>query len=137
MASRSLSDLTPVARERCLKWLDACKSEGIDVLVYCTYRSGAEQDELYKIGRTLPGKRVTNAKAGDSVHQWRCAWDAVPLLSGKPQWSDNAAYARMGAIAEKFGIEWAGKWKSFKETAHFQYTGGLTLADLKAGKVVV
>ena len=137
MASRALSDLVPPARERCLKWQDACRKEGIDVLVYCTFRSSNEQDELYKIGRTLPGRKVTNATGGNSLHQWRCAWDAVPLVGGKPQWNDTDLYRRMGEIAKDFGIEWAGDWKTFKETAHFQYTGGLTLADFKTGKTMV
>ena len=135
MASRSLSDLNPKAREACLRWLDACKAAGIDVLVYCTYRSAAEQDGLYAIGRTKPGKRVTNAKGGDSLHQYRVAWDAVPLQAGKPQWSADATYKRMGELAKALGIEWAGDWVGFKETAHFQFVEGYTLADFKAGAV--
>jgi hypothetical protein len=44
----------------------------------------------------------------------------------------------MAELARPFGIEWSGEWKgSLKEMAHFQFTGGLTLADLKGGKVVV
>lgn len=136
MASRSLSDLTPAAREKALRWVDACKAEGIDVLVYCTYRDAAEQNELYAIGRTKPGKRVTNARGGNSIHQYRCAWDAVPLVHGKPAWNDLERYKTMAKCAKALGIEWAGDWVSFKEQAHFQYTGGLTLADLKAGKVI-
>ena len=136
MASRSLSDLAPLAREKCLRWIDGCKEIGIDVLVYCTYRDATEQDELYKQGRETPGRKVTNAKGGDSLHQYRCAWDAVPLKLGKPQWGDSEAYLKMGQVAEKLGIDWAGRWKSFRETAHFQFTNGLTLADFKAGKVL-
>lgn len=134
MASRSLSELHPIARELCLKWIDACKRVGLDVLVYCTYRDGAEQDALYAQGRTAPGKKVTNAKAGESFHQYRVAWDAVPLVAGKPAWSDIALYLKMGEIAEGLGIEWAGRWKSFRETAHFQVTQGLTLSDFKSGR---
>lgn len=142
MASRSLSDLTPAAREKCMKWVDACKKEaGIDVLVYCTFRPMKEQDALFQVGRTVPGENVTKAKpmgdtvtdarAGDSFHQYRVAWDAVPLANGKPQWGNKEAYKRMGAIAEGLGIEWAGNWKSFKETAHFQFNDGMTLAAFK------
>lgn len=138
MASRSLSDLTPKSRELCLKWIDGCKKEGIDVLVYCTFRDGTEQDSLYSIGRTKPGKIVTNARAGDSWHNWRMAWDAVPLVAGKPAWNDASLYAKMGRIAESMGIEWAGRWTGkLKETAHFQVTEGFTLAQLKSGKVIV
>lgn len=136
MASRSLSDLHPKAREKALQWIDACKAKDIDVLVYCTYRSAAEQDDLYRIGREIPGKRVTNAKGGQSMHQYRVAWDAVPLIGGKPQWSNSELYLRMGEAAEALGIEWAGRWKSFRETAHFQYTEGLKLADFIAGRTL-
>ena len=137
MASRSLSDLHPKAREKALQWIDACKAAGIEVLIYCTYRDSKEQDDLYRIGRDIPGKKVTNAKGGDSMHQHRVAWDAVPLLGGKPQWMAAALYQRMGEIAERLGIEWSGRWKgSMKETAHFQYTEGLTLADFKAGRTL-
>ena len=137
MASRSLSDLHPQAREKAMQWETACRREGVEVLIYCTYRSGAEQDMLYAIGRTAKGKIVTNAKAGDSFHQHRVAWDAVPLVGGKPAWGAKDLYAKMGEVAKTLGIEWAGEWVRFKETAHFQYTGGLTLADLKAGKTLV
>lgn len=136
MASRSLSDLHPKAREKALQWIDACKAKDIDVLVYCTYRSASEQDDLYRIGREIPGKRVTNAKGGQSMHQYRVAWDAVPLIGGKPQWSNSELYLRMGEAAEALGIEWAGRWKSFRETAHFQYTEGLKLADFIAGRTL-
>ena len=136
MASRSLSDLHPKAREKAMQWIDRCREAGIDVLIYCTYRSASEQDDLYRIGREIPGKRVTNAKGGQSMHQYRVAWDAVPLIGGKPAWSNSELYRRMGEVAESLDIEWAGRWKSFRETAHFQYVNGLTLADFQAGRTL-
>lgn len=137
MASRSLSDLVPRVRELTLKWIDACKAEKIDVLVYCTYRSPEEQNELYAIGRTKPGKIVTNARAGDSFHQYRVAFDFVPLVGGKPAWGDKTLYTKAGSLAESFGFEWAGRWQGkLKETAHCQFRGSLTLADFKSGKSI-
>lgn len=134
--SRSLDDLIPPARERAAKFLQHCQAAGIEVLIYCTYRDNESQAALYAQGRTTPGARVTNAKPGESWHNYRCAFDCVPMLAGKPMWGDAKSYARMGEIGESLGLEWAGRWQgSLKETAHFQYTGGLTLADLKAGKV--
>lgn len=122
--SRSLDDLNPQTKQRAESFVEACKSAGIDVLIYCTYRSSAEQDALYAIGRTKPGKIVTNAKGGQSEHNKRRAFDCVPMLHGKPQWSDHKAYAQMGAIGESLGLEWAGRWTgSLRETAHFQYRG--------------
>lgn len=134
MASRDLKELQLPAQDAFRAWLADCKEEGIDVLVYCTYRDAAEQDELYKQGRTVVGKIVTNAKGGESLHQYRVAIDCVPMANGKPQWDDVHTYYKMGQLAKKHGIEWAGDWVKFKETAHFQYTQGLTLADFKAGK---
>lgn len=56
MASRSFLDLAPSVRSKANDFVAACATAGIDVLIYCTYRSQDEQDALYKIGRTLPGK---------------------------------------------------------------------------------
>jgi len=121
MASRSIDDLTPRMREMAVKFLDGCLAAGIDVLIYCTYRSPEEQDELHTHGRTKPGAIVTNARAGQSKHNSRQAFDCVPLLNGKPQWSDAATYLKMGAIGEAAGLTWAGRWNGkLRETAHFQ-----------------
>lgn len=138
MASRSLDDLEPTVRDKAKAFLAACNAEGLDVLIYCTYRSPGEQDRLYKLGRTLPGKIVTNARGGQSWHNFRRAFDFVPMVEGKPQWGDKRLYARCGAIAEDLGLEWAGRWTgSLKETAHCQYRGGLTLAQAAAGKTII
>jgi peptidoglycan L-alanyl-D-glutamate endopeptidase CwlK len=137
MTSRSLLDLVPPVRERAEAFLSNCKSAGIDVLIYCTYRSPEEQDELYKIGRTLPGKIATNARGGQSWHNFHAAFDFVPMIGGKPQFNNKTLYAKCGAIAESVGLEWAGRWTgSLKETAHCQYRGGLTLAEANSGKTI-
>lgn len=138
MPSRLLSDLNAPTRKRVELFLKKCEAEGLDILVYCTLRSGAEQDDLFAAGRTKPGKIVTNARAGESWHQYGSAVDFVPMLGGKPQWDNKSLYARAGAIAESVGLEWAGRWAgSLKETAHIQYRGGLSLAQARAGKEIV
>ena len=138
MASRSLDDLLPPVRTRAERFLAACADVGLDILIYCTYRSPEEQNELYAQGRTKPGRIVTNARGGESFHNHRCAFDFVPLVAGKPQWDDKTLYAKAGSIAEAVGLEWSGRWSGkLRETAHCQYSGGLKLADLQKGKVVV
>jgi len=137
MASRLLSDLNEPTRKRVELFVSKCADAGLDILVYCTLRPGAEQDALYAIGRSKPGKVVTNARAGESWHQFGCAADFVPLVAGKAQWGDKSLYAKAGIIAENCGLEWAGRWNgSLKETAHIQYRGGNTLAQMRAGAVV-
>ncbi len=132
--SRNLNDLTPVVRSKAEGFVAACATEGIDVLITRTYRDAESQEALYAQGRTAPGQKVTNARAGQSWHNWRCAFDFVPIVNGKAQWNDRALFERCGEIAESVGLEWAGRWVSFNELAHCQYTGGLTLADVQAGK---
>jgi len=135
--SRSLDDLIPPAKERVERFLSLCKDEGIDLLVTSTYRDNESQQALYEQGRTTAGKVVTNAKAGDSWHNWRCAVDVVPMVNGKPNWDGlHPVWDKIGQLGEQAGLEWAGRWRTFKELAHFQYTGGLTLTDLKSGKEI-
>jgi len=131
--SRSLDDLAPPAKQRAEAFIAAAKAKGIDLLVTSTYRDNESQDALYAQGRTAPGNIVTRAKAGQSWHNYRCALDVVPLVNGKAIWDDQAVWKQVGEIGKSCGLEWAGDWKTFKEFPHFQYTGGLTLAQLQQG----
>ena len=136
--SRSLDDLIAPAKERVERFIALCKDNGIDLLITSTYRDNESQQALYEQGRTTAGKVVTNAKAGDSWHNWRCAVDVVPMVNGKPNWDGlHPVWDQIGTLGEQAGLEWAGRWRTFKELAHFQYTGGLTLTDLKNGKEIV
>ena len=139
--SRQLDDLLPVVEQKVRAFIDACDAEGIDLLVTSTFRDHESQNELYAQGRTKPGKIVTNAKGGESFHNFQCAVDVVPLRNGKPVWStsgeDGKLWNRIGEIGESVGLEWAGRWRTFREFAHFQYTAGLTLAQLREGAVII
>ena len=136
--SRSLSDLHPKVKAMAEAFINSCKKEGIDILVTSTYRDAESQNELYAQGRTKPGNKVTNAKAGQSWHNYRLAFDVVPLRNGKPVWGttgeDGKLWKRIGAIGKSVGLEWAGDWVSMKEFPHFQFSQGLTIKDLQAGK---
>lgn len=137
--SRNIDDLHPMVSAMARDALSKCKDAGIDILVTSTVRDMEAQEALYAQGRTKPGQIVTNAKPGYSAHNFRVALDVVPLRFGKPVWGtslteDKELWAKVGAIFESCGFEWAAHWKSFPEWAHFQFTNGLTLADLRAGR---
>lgn len=132
--SRKTADLHPRVRAMCAAFIARCAKAGIDVIITSTYRDIESQNALYAKGRTKPGPKATNAKGGDSFHNHRVAFDFVPVVGGKAAWNDIGAFVRCGEIAESCGLEWAGRWKKFKELAHCQFTGGLTLAEFKAGK---
>lgn len=136
--SRDIKELLPVVREKVEKFQKLCDENNIDLLITSTYRDAESQSALYAQGRTIPGAIVTNAKAGQSWHNHRCAIDVVPLVNGKANWNTkDPVWAKLGELGKQAGLEWAGEWKRFKEMAHFQYTGGLTLAQLQAGGKVV
>jgi peptidoglycan L-alanyl-D-glutamate endopeptidase CwlK len=136
--SRKIEDLHPTVQDKCRAHMAACEEAGITLIVTSTYRSPEEQAVLYAQGRTAPGKIVTKAKPGQSMHNHRLAYDVVPLRNGKPVWGtsgeDGVLWQKVGALGVEQGLEWAGNWVKFKESAHFQWTGGLTLAELQAGK---
>jgi len=136
--SRSLDDLLPAVKERVEKFINSAKDAGIDLLVTSTYRDNESQNALYAQGRTKQGRIVTNAKGGQSFHNYRCAVDVVPLLNGKPVWdAENDIWQKVGDFGIAAGLEWAGNWTKFKEMPHFQYTNGLNLADLQIGKKII
>lgn len=144
MINRSLDSLVPASRKKFIEFLDAAKKAGIDVLITCTFRTLREQERLYAQGRTTPGKIVTNAKAGYSYHNFGCAIDLVPVRNGKPLWTVfshgyimEPEWDKLGIIAKQCGIDWSGTWATYKEYAHFQYTGGLSIAELRAGCEVI
>jgi len=139
--SRSLNELVPIVKQKVEELISICNDEGIDLLVTSTYRDNESQAALYAQGRTAMGHIVTNANAGDSFHNYRCAVDVVPLKNGKPVWGtkgdDGELWQKIGKIGEGVGLEWAGNWRTFKELAHFQFTNGHTLAQLKQGAQIV
>lgn len=128
MASRDLALLHPVLKPLALAFVERCKAAGIDVLITCTYRSPEEQDALYAQGRTVPGKRVTNTRGGQSKHNAQIdgrpaarAFDFVPVRAGKAVWSDkDPAWAKAGAVARSLGLAWGGDWTRFRDMPHVE-----------------
>lgn len=135
--SRKIEDLHPKVALMCKQFIQKCDRAGIDVIITSTYRDFESQTALFNQGRTTAGKKTTNAKAGQSFHNYRVAFDFVPVVNGKPIWHNNSGFfTKCGTIAESCGLEWAGRWTKFKELAHCQYTGSLSLRDFQQGKTL-
>ena len=155
ITSRAIKDLHPHVMVLANAFLNECAhdpwllAQGVNLIVTCTYRDFSAQEALYAQGRTEAGRKVTNARAGQSWHNFGCAIDVLPLRHGKPVWGtrgngidndptddaidDLELWQRIGKIGESHGLEWAGRWTGFREFAHFQHTGGLSLAQAMAG----
>lgn len=128
MPSRKIEDCHPTLQPLLTKFLAQCSAAGLNILVTCTYRSEAEQAIEYAKGRTTPGPKTTNAKPGQSRHNFTVggkpaslAFDIVPLLAGKATWKvTDPAWRKAAEIGRSLGLEWAGDWVSFPEFPHFQ-----------------
>lgn len=115
----------------------ACQARGVDYWCISGERTYAEQAALYNQGRTTPGIIVTQAKAGQSMHNFAIAadfcMDKKTTRDGlQPDYTDPA-YAILGEEAGKLGLEWGGVWK-FKDIPHVQLPigkVGLKLFDLQ------
>ena len=102
------------------------------VIITQGLRTFAEQDALYAQGRTKPGKKVTNAKGGQSVHNYGFAVDIALIIKDKEvswdtkkDWDkDNQSdWMEVVSVFKKYGWSWGGDWVSFKDMPHFDKKG--------------
>jgi len=125
---------------------------GVRLRFAFTLRSFNLQDELYAQGRTKlwddDGNRlgkITNAKAGQSYHNYGLAFDIVLLLDKnndgifeQASWNTVADWDKDGVADwmevvnyfKDIGWEWGGDWKSFKDRPHLQKRFGYNWRDL-------
>ncbi len=168
MASRRLEDLVEKLQEKARIVQRACQEAGgFDLLIYCTLRPLEEQARLFRQSRSRKeidlkiskfrnmgyvfladvlesvgpcyGEHVTNAGPGESWHNYGQAFDAVPLLGGKPAWNYLKAKSYWDAYGEavrQAGLYWAGDWHNFREYPHAQLKpGGNPLKSMDPGQV--
>lgn len=122
-------------------------TEGVTCRFAYTLRTFKEQDQLYSQGRTQlydrSGKRlgkITNAKGGQSIHNYGLAFDIVLLVNnGKTaSWDTVKDFDKDGKadwmevvnIFKKHGWEWGGDWKSFKDKPHLEKSFGMTWKEM-------
>ena len=137
VTTRDIEALAPKVAAAARLALADCAAKGLGVLITCTFRSAADQDALYAQGRTKPGRIVTNAKGGQSFHQFACALDLVPIVNGKPDWNGaDPIWHEIAAVFKARGFEWGYEWKRFKEMPHFQMTFSHPLSYFQQGGTI-
>jgi peptidoglycan L-alanyl-D-glutamate endopeptidase CwlK len=71
------------------------------------------------------GEHVTNAGPGESWHNFRRAFDSVPLVGGKAMWKSTHEHWQVyGEAVREVSLEWAGDWRRFREFPHAQMASG-------------
>lgn len=132
-SSSALSSLDRYVASLAGEFLRLSSANQLDVRIIAAFRSWDESDRLYALGRNKPGSIVTNARGGNSYHNWGFAFDVAPFVNNVIS-DDPTKYNLLGRLGESVGLEWGGRFKSIVDLPHFQYTFGLTSYDLQNGK---
>jgi len=142
--SRDKSLLFPPFAEQLRYFESRLGAAKLPFLLFMALRTFEDQDELYAQGRTKPGSIVTNARGGDSLHNYGLAADYVlddQIEKPGIQWSWDIKsdlnadgrndWLQMAEIAVACGLEAGYFWKRFPDAPHVQNRYGLTLPEIK------
>lgn len=130
-----LNQLHPAVRDSAIRaYTKACKITpvGVHPFITETDRSFKRSDDLYAQGRTKPGQIVTNAKGGQSIHNYKLAIDFVILIDNKTSWKVDDNWMKVVACFKEEGWSWGGDWKSLKDYPHVEKTNGYSLKQIRA-----
>jgi peptidoglycan LD-endopeptidase CwlK len=116
----------------CRESLGRIRASGLDARVISGTRTYAEQTAIYRRGRFgNPGPVISNAKAGQSWHNFGRAWDIGIFKNGK-YLADGPEYTEASIPGKIPGVEWGGDWRSLKDKPHYQVVGDFsTLAAVR------
>jgi peptidoglycan LD-endopeptidase CwlK len=128
-----LAKLHPVMRKRVGELMAALEQAGVPMRVFEAHRTPERQRHLFQQGRTRAGKKVTEADAWGSYHQYGMAVDMIINRKGINPWEDKTPetkqwWGKYHALANEVGLEPV----SF-EKPHVQFVG-MTINDLRAGQ---
>lgn len=109
----------------------------VKMLVTQGLRTFEEQDKLF-----AQKPKVTNAKGGQSIHNYGLAFDFCLVDGGKTIWDtakdfDGDKHPDWMEVVQVFkdaGYTWGGNFRSIHDAPHFEKTFGHTWEDLLALK---
>lgn len=105
---------------------------GYTVRIISGTRSYAEQDRLYAQGRTAPGRKVTNARAGASWHNFGLAVDIGLFDAAGRYVKHSTPYLDLGQVSKDvLGLEWGGLFRAFPDPPHYQAATGLDIREAR------
>lgn len=139
-----LGGLHPVVLAAAGALIQRSYARGVPIMITQGLRTIAEQNALYAQGRTKKGPIVTNARGGESYHNYGLAIDFALLLPDGTNLSwdtsrdgdrdKTADWQEVAYEAKQLGFEWGGDWTSFKDYSHLEMNFGLSINQLKSGK---
>jgi hypothetical protein len=126
--SKALDDLSPRFRPYAVEFLARCTEAGIQVAIIGTGRTPAEH--AANLAKGVSWTTHSKHLDGDAIDV--CPY-SVYALSGpdKLQWdSTDPVWLRLGAIGERVGMRWGGRWKSTPDFGHFEYAPLIPTVDV-------
>ncbi|GAE07792.1 M15 family metallopeptidase [Paenibacillus sp. JCM 10914] len=138
-----VTELHPYVLKQKNELVRLTEEKGITIIISDGYRSHEEQTRIYNQGRTTGGSIVTNAKAGESLHNYGLAIDfALKLKDGSVIWdmeydgnnNGKSDWMEVVEIAKSLGFQWGGDWANFPDYPHLQMDFGLSIRELQRGK---
>ena len=131
----SIRTLHPKAQELARVSLKAIRDAGINARIISGTRTYAEQNKLFAQGRFgNPPPIVTNARGGQSNHNFGIAWD-IGIFSAIGAYLGNSPlYNTAGQVATAANIpklEWGGNWTTFIDKPHHQHLTGLAIGQVR------
>lgn len=134
-SERVIATLHPAVQMYARALYFKAREHGITMHIISGLRTYAEQDALYAQGRTRPGRKVTNARAGYSNHNFGLAFD-VGVFEGANYLGDSPKYKALGVLGTDLGLEWGGNWRTIVDQPHFQvrphWAGVMTASQVLA-----
>lgn len=118
-SEKHVGGLLPQVRPYARALVQRAAAAGVTLQIISGLRTYAEQNTLYAQGRTAPGERVTNARAGYSSHNFGLAFD-VGVFTADQYISESPVYKAVGALGISLGLTWGGDWKTFQDEPHFE-----------------
>lgn len=132
-----LKGVHPALDERVKKLLMGMEVVGFPMMITDGVRTLEQQQALYALGRTKPGKIVTYADGvkNRSNHQPKAdgfgrAVDCCFLVDldhdgqiDDPTWDLKRPWTLYGEMAIALGLEWGGKWTSITDRPHIEWKG--------------
>lgn len=136
---KSIAKLHPQVQDKIRKFInDVYTKHQVQLVIVQDYRTYTQQDALYAKGRTASGSVVTNARGGQSNHNFALAVDVFPLwedgklhMDVKSDQKNIKILKKIAPIGKGIGLEWGGDWKSIIDNPHFQLKTGKTMAQLR------
>ena len=131
----NIATLIPKAQTLARQFMKVAAGFAFTVRIISGTRTYSEQNALF--GQK---PKVTNAKGGQSNHNFSIAWD-VGIFDAQGNYFTGAnakqakAYSDLASLIKSNipGLEWGGAWKSFQDPPHYEVsTGGKSISQVRA-----